>query len=230
MSMYEVEDLIESTIHMIDRADVLNAEKRNLIWNAYRIQMAFDCSHTYSRVSDILNKYDYLQYYPLQSFPLYNQHPDFYSKLFERDFEWLYKDPLAEWGEEDQIIGHWDKKQNAIIVDFGSDYYNLHPENSKLIEPLAYGLNIIKMAKDLNDQAIVYNWSAFLIVYVMQNFPSNKDTVSLKHEYFNEISNIYKEYDFTDHETLHFGLDFNNLKSKTIEWLSDKQIEILELF
>lgn len=77
MSMYEVEDIIESTIHLIDTTDLPNNKKRNLIWNAYRIQEAFDCSYTHLRVINILKKYDYLQFYPTQLFPLYHQYPEF---------------------------------------------------------------------------------------------------------------------------------------------------------
>lgn len=136
MSMYEVEALIEHTIRVIDKTDLSDQQKRNLIWNAFKIQNNFDCSFTHFRTMDILKKVKFVQSFERTSFPLYNTYPEFFNNLSEEDFVWIKKQPTEKWSADNSSIAYWDGESNCIFVDYGTAYYTRFPaEKIKEINP-----------------------------------------------------------------------------------------------
>ncbi|TPN85192.1 hypothetical protein [Aquimarina algicola] len=225
MSMYEIEALIENTVRVIDRSNEPDHEKRNLIWNAYTIQNSFDCSFTNFRVIDILLNVNYVQTYNVQDFPLYKEHKDFFDQLNAKNFEWINKVPNEKWSDDNESVAYWDKKSNKIYVDYNSDFYTLFPnEKSNEIAPLDFGLLIIEKSNLQKDKANIYDWTAFMILYLLGWFPSEKTVEELKQNYFIPIKNILHHYNYDDYTPLHRGMD---LKVKN-DWISDIQKELLE--
>jgi hypothetical protein len=60
MSMHEIEDAIEASVRVIDRADLAPTLTRDIIWNLYDYQACFDTGLTTGRVRDILRRWRYL--------------------------------------------------------------------------------------------------------------------------------------------------------------------------
>jgi len=227
MSMWEIETLMENTIRLIDKSNFTSSKKRNLIWNTYNLQNQFDCSFTHFRLMDVLIKNQYIQQYNVNEFPMSSEYPDFFNKLSNKDFEWIRENPIEEWSENNPEIAYWNKKTNKIYVDFGSKHYtNYSNEVVSKFEPLDFGIHIINESSLQKDKSIAYNWTAFLIIYVMEWIPTEKSLDKLKEDYFFKIKTILQQFDYTDYEVLHRGLD---LKSNINEdWVSETQKELMK--
>lgn len=222
MSMYEVEDLIENTIHLIDKTDFSPDKKRNFIWNLYELQGEFDCSFTHFRVMNILKKYNYVQDFKLTEFPIYSEYPEFFDKLKEKSFEWINQNPNESLSGKNPSVAYWDKKSLKIYVDFGSNFYSLLPnESNEKIEFLDLGLKIIQEADKLNALDIIYDWTAFMINYLLSMFPTESTLENLNSKYFSQIKEIFRHYDFSNHEPLH-----RNLVLENMSWHSEIQKEL----
>ncbi len=226
MSMYEIEGLMENTVTLIDKSEATSPQKRNLIWNAYELQGAFDCSFTHFRVMPLLQRNEFVQTYEREAFPMYQDFSAFFDGLEEESFTWICENPAAAWSGENGAIAYWDKDSKKVFVDFGSPYYSLHPEEKpQKIAPLDFGWQMIQTAHLQNNQASIYDWTAFMIFYLIALFPTEQSTEVLKETYFTGIKSIFKNYDYTNYEPLHDGLDLHNKEEE--EWLTDQQKELL---
>lgn len=227
MSMWEIEALMENTVRLIDKSENSAGEKRNLIWNTYNIQSKFDCSFTHFRLMDILIKHDFVQQYEVKDFPMYSEYPDFFIVATSKDFEWIREKPLEKWSEANPELAYWDDNYNRIFADFGSQFYTNHPtEKATELHPLDFGLQVIKDAYKQNDKSSIYNWTAFLIIYILEWFPSGKTTEELKSAYFQKIKTIFQQYEYTDYTVLHRGLDLYNAEIE--DYFSEAQIELIK--
>lgn len=231
MSMWEVEELVERSVWLIDNSEFSMAQKRNLIWNAYEIQGYFDCSFTHFRVIDILLKYEFIQQYELQDFPLSKEYPEFFKEITQEDFKWIKQNPTKPWSAKDNpSIAYWSKESHKVFVDFGTKYYTLHPEKQPTkYDPLAFATLIIKEAgKDNKNHSIVYDWTAFMLFYLLAYFPSQKSVNVLKEDYFREVREVFQQFNYDDYEAMHEGLDLGyDVKYITEnEWLSEEQKEL----
>jgi len=227
MSMWEIESLMENTVKLIDKSDSTSNKKRNLIWNTYYLQNQFDCSFTHFRLMDILVENQYVQQYEIDEFPMNTKYPDFFNELPNKNFEWIRKNPIEKWSDENQEIAYWDKKSKKIYVDFGSLYYTNNPKESvKKYDPLDFGFQIIEESNIQKDKSNVYDWTAFIIIYLLEWFPSDGTIEKLKESYFQRIKTIFQKFDFTDYKVLHRGLDLSNNNER--EYLSDTQRELIK--
>lgn len=71
MSQHAIEGLIEETVHVIDRANLPDATKRDYLVALYCIQHYYDTSYTHFRVMPILLKYGFVYRVPLETYPEY---------------------------------------------------------------------------------------------------------------------------------------------------------------
>ena len=226
MSMWEVEYIIEQTIKLIDTAQITNSEKRNLIYNAYHLQAAFDTSHTHFRVKDILLSTQYMQAYALEDFPTYNRYPKYFNSLIEAGDSWVYDNPEGTRSADNSEVALWDSESQRLYVDFGSPYYSLNTDETvALYEPLDFALLIIREASKQNNKGMVYDWTGFVLFYLLTMLPSNKTVSELKQAYFTEIRSIFASFDFTDYEPIDDRLDLYSDFHK--EWLSEQQLKCL---
>lgn len=69
MAQHAIEDLIEDTVYLIDKADLSNATKRDFLAGIYRIQEFYDTGYTHFRVIDILLKYKFVYRLPMDTCP-----------------------------------------------------------------------------------------------------------------------------------------------------------------
>ena len=226
MSMYEIEALIENTIRVINKGERPDSQKRNLIWNAFKLQNNFDCSFTHFRLMDILLKNKYVQTFEPKDFPLFDTYPDFFKDLNDKDFEWINKHPNKAWSKINDSIAYWDRQSGKIYADYGTPYYSLFPdEKCKKIKPLDFGLQMIVAADKHQDMANIYDWTAFMIFYLLDYFPTTKSLEELKQGYFDEIKSIVKQYDYSGYKPLHRGMNLGvNIEN---DWLSDTQKALL---
>jgi hypothetical protein len=224
--MWEIEALIENTIHLIDKCDASASQKRHLIWNAYHLQGHFDCSFTHFRVIDILLKYNYVQQYTIEKFPLAPKHPNFFKELPNKNFEWIYKNPTQQWSKDNPAIAYWDQKYHCIFVDFGSEYYtNYTDESTQELAPLAFGLWVIQEGSRQQEKSIVYDWTAFMIFYLLAYFPPTQTLEQLQEAYFDDIKQAFQQFDYTNYEALHRGLNLDI--GENVEWFTDIQLGFL---
>ncbi|MDN5566187.1 MAG: hypothetical protein L0G25_05240, partial [Psychrobacter sp.] len=93
-------------------------------------------------------------------------------------------------------------------------------------EPLAFSLKIIEEAGKQENKAIVYDWTAFIIFYLVTTLPSDKTVSELKDAYFSRIKTIFTQFDFTDYEPIDDRLNLYNESFN--EWLSEPQLELLK--
>jgi hypothetical protein len=230
--MWEVEALIEEAVKLIDKSEFSVSEKRNLIWNAYEVQGYFDCSFTHFRVIEILIKYEYVQQYEVNVFPLAKKHPEYFEGLTKKKFEWINQIPTEKWsGDENPSIAYWNQKYNSIFVDFGTEYYTIHPKDKELkYEPLAFAKLIIEEGSRQKNRDIVYDWSAFMLFYLMPYFASEESIDVLKTNYFVEVRKHFKNFDYADYKALHEGLDLNyDIEYiENNEWLLEQQKELFK--
>jgi len=225
--MWEIEALMENTIRLIDKSNFEPSKKRNLIWNTYNLQNQFDCSFTHFRVMDILIKNEYAQQYNIDKFPMTTEYPVFFNELSNKDFAWIHEKPTEKWSETNHEIGCWDEKTKKIYVDFGSKYYSNHAKETVVeFKPLDFGFQIINEANTQKDSANVYNWTAFMTIYLLQLLPSEKTFEELKNNYFSKIKNIFHQFDYTDYKVLHRGLDLNG--NVEADWLSEIQKKLIK--
>ena len=227
MSMWEVEHIIEQTIRLIASADSTDREKRHLIHNAYCLQAAFDTSHTHFRVKDILLSTQYMQAYAIEEFPTYHLYPKYFDSLIDAGDAWVYDNPTAIRSADNSKVALWDNESQRLYVDFGSPYYTLHPNETALSnEPLEFALIIIKEASKQNNKDMVYDWTGFIIFYLLTMLPNEKTVLELQQAYFTEIRSIFASFDFTDYEPIDDHLDLYSDFHK--EWLSEQQLKCLE--
>ncbi len=227
--MWEIETLMENTVRLINKSEFKPNEKRNLIWNTYNLQNQFDCSFTHFRLMDILINNEYVQQYEIDDFPMTKVYRDFFFELSNKDFEWINKNPTEKWSENNQSIAYWDKKSNKIFVDFGSDFYTQNKDEfPEKYEPLYFSHMMIQEGSRQNDKSIVYDWTAFMVNYLLAWFPSNKSTTELKEEYFSKIKDVIHQFDYTNYEVLHQGLDINNIHEDWLEEMSENQKELIK--
>ncbi len=227
MSMWEVEYLIEQTIKLIDNAQCAKSEKRNLIYNAYRIQDQFDCSFTHFRVKALLLENEYIQPYAIKEFPLYNDNTRWFDELINHDFVWIHQHPEQPWSEYNPAIGYWDKESQQIYVDFAKPYYTLYPKETFIAyEPLDFSLKIIEEAGKQKNKDIVYDWTAFSIFYLLSIRSDNDSITQLKENYFKDIRLLFVSFDFTDYEPIDERLNLHSACNK--DWLSELQLELLD--
>ena len=225
--MWEIEALMENSIRLIDQSNVTLSEKRNLIWNVYNLQGQFDCSFTHFRLMDMLLKNEYVQPYEIAHFPISSKYPNYFNELSNKDFEWIRKNPVQKWSQENSSIAYWDKKSEKIYVDFGTEYYTKHlNEKSIEFQPLELGLKIIEASNIQNIKSNIYDWTAFMIIYLLEEFSSEKKIETLKENYFSRIKVIFQRFNFKDYEPINDGLDLNN--SIEQDWLSDTQKKLIE--
>ena len=229
MSMWEIEALMENTIRLIDKSNFNPPQKRNLIWNTYHIQEQFDCSFTHFRLMDVLVNNDYVQQYSINDFPMSSTYPDFFTELPSKKFEWINENPTKSWSENNQAMAYWDKKSSKIWVDFGSKFYTQHKEEApEKYEPLQLGYVIIKEANRQQDKSIIYDWTSFMVNYLLAFFPSNKSTAELKKLYFSEIKEIFQQFDYRDYTILHEGLSIKDVPEDWLEEMSEHQKELIQ--
>ena len=228
MSMYEIEDLMEKTVRLIDKSDFKPNEKRNFIWNTYDLQNQFDCSFTHFRLMDILIKNEYVQLYDVEDFPLAKAYPDYFAELPNKEFDYINKNPLEEWSETNQEIAYWDREYNKIFADFGSEFYTINENDiCQKYEPFDFGLFVIKEGRKQNTKSIVYHWTSFMVIYLLSWFRPKNSTNELKARYFSEIKKIFHQFDYIDHKALHQGLDINYIPETWLEDMSETQKELI---
>jgi len=226
MSMYEVEALIENTVRVIDQSDEPSNQKRNLIWNAYHIQSYFDCSFTHFRLMDILLKNEYVQTFKLKDYPLYSQYPDFFEGLLIKKFGWIQENPVEKWSRSNQAVAYWDKKTSKIYVDYGSRFYTLFPgESHEKIEPLDFGLQMVERAHQQKNKGHIYDWTVFMVSYLLTMMPTGDSLESLKQRYFSAIKHMLGQYNYDNYLPLRPQMDLRNTEGD--EWLSDTQKALL---
>lgn len=227
MSMWEVEYLVEAAVKLIGSSNATATDKRNLIGNAYHIQDYFDCSFTHLRVKALLLKNEYIQPYTIKEFPLYNDHPKWFSELTNHDFVWIRQYPEQSRSEDNLEIGYWDKKSQQIYVNFATPYYTLHPKEAFVeYEPLDFSLKIIKEAGKQKNKDMVYDWTAFIIFYLLAVLPVDKTLAELKDAYFSEVKAVLAQFDFIDYEPVDDRLDLYNESNE--EWLSELPLKLLK--
>ena len=195
--------------------------------NLYNLQNQFDCSFTHFRLMDLLLKHDFVQQYDINDFPMTKEYPNFFSELSKKDFDWIWKNPTKKWSKNNPAIAYWDKKSNKIFVDFGSEFYTKNKDEVIKKSPLDFGYLIIQEGSRQNDKSIVYDWTAFMINYLLAWFSTNQSTNELKTNYFSEIRNAIHKFDFSNYKALHEGLDINNIPEYWLKEMSEKQKELI---
>ncbi|MFK7799121.1 MAG: hypothetical protein AB8E82_16835 [Aureispira sp.] len=226
MSMWEIEALMENTIHLIDKSNAAPNQKRQLIWNTYHLQGYFDCSFTHFRVMDVLLKHNYVQQYAIDEFPPTKQHPEFFQELSNKQFEWIHKRPVQPWSKDNPALAYWDKKHNCIFVDFGTEYYTNYPDEiTQELAPLAFGKWVIQEGSRQQDKSIVYDWTAFMIVYLLAYFPPTQTLAQLQEVYFKDIKQVFQQFDYSSYEALHRGLDLEI--GDNAEWFTAIQLGLI---
>lgn len=178
MSMHEVEDIIEETVHLIDAAELSNEQKRNYLYNLYQLEYYFDTSYTQFRVMEILLKYQYVYKLPL------NTHPDFKKKGFEfdKDRGWVKSvdqqysvyaqkedDTIFLYGNAGSVIWqHW--------VDAGILTGNDKTAPAKLSVPATI-LTFMQLAATQQDKQLMDRWYALFVNCCLDFTFSEKESV-----------------------------------------------------
>ncbi len=231
MSMYEVEDLTEATIRLIDHLPISAQEKREKMHQAFAIHNAFDTSYIHFRLIDILLKNDYVQRYKRRDFPLREKYPDFFDHLNGQSDPWIRQNPNEDWSNTNEAIAYWDSDSGYLYVDYQSPYYTHHPEEQPQEVPAnVFALKMIEHADQLNNPEMIYNWTMMRILYLPEYFPSSHDGDTFQEMELPRIQAIWKRHDLGHVQPFHDSWDLKNLLSNCnhLEWLDDWQIAALK--
>jgi len=202
MSMWEFESLVEQAVLLVDKIDIPNEKKIQLIGNLYAIQDQYDCSFTNFRVMPILLKTGYTKTIEYNQHPDYKGNEEYFEKLLEKNgIEFIKKDinkPLHR--KLNNTAAYFNSTDRKIYIDFGSP---LRKDEPPLEEMYSYdlGLYLIREADKLKLKEPIYDWAAYLVAY-----GDDDEQEELIEKYFKEIKKIWSKYDFSDYEPIHATL------------------------
>ncbi|WP_106601240.1 hypothetical protein [Chitinophaga ginsengisoli] len=200
--MWEIEGLIEYSIHLVDKTEGTNEEKMKIIGNLYAIQQQFDCSFTNFRVMPVLLKTGYTKTIDYTEHPDYKGNESFFEELLEKDdIEYIYRDLKEEWSEENKMVAYLETDTRKIYIDYGSP---LREKEGALEIMNVYdlGLYVIREADKQQDKELVYSWTAFLLKMGPYWLDKNTSVEELINSHFGEIRRIWSSYDYSDYEPI----------------------------
>lgn len=108
MAQHAIEDLIEETVYLIDKADAPDRQKRERLVSLYSVQALYDTGYTYFRVIDILLKYRFV--YRM----LLSDQPDTYQS-FGGNTGWI-----KNYVTDENAYAMHDDGQIYLYIDAGS--------------------------------------------------------------------------------------------------------------
>lgn len=112
MSYHEIENLVEDSVHLIERTELSAAEQRNIIFNLYNFQNRFDTSFTILRCFPFLEKIGFIKKLPIDQHLDYKKNPDYFKNL--EDSDWILSDINDE--ESDVLF----QEDGYIFPQYGS--------------------------------------------------------------------------------------------------------------
>lgn len=167
MSMHEIEDIIEETVHLIDNADLPATNKRDHLYNLYKLEYYFDTSYTHFRVIDILLKYKYVYRLPLETHPEYKKATPVLDIAEIDEYGGWVKSPT----EEFNVYGKKEEGKIFLYGDAGSAIWEAWVNAGVLtgdnaIAPArstvpATVLAILQLAEAKKNKTLLNEWYAF---------------------------------------------------------------------
>ncbi|RFZ94045.1 hypothetical protein D0C36_00335 [Mucilaginibacter conchicola] len=161
MSQHAIENLIEDTVHLIDKAKLTDTIKRQYLAGIYRIQALYDTGYTHFRVIDILLKYKFVYRIPAHNYPNL-------AKQITQIPGWAKEETTGE-------LAYVQTRDNEtyFYIDAGNIAWETLCKNGVLTgndcAPLAeFNLsellsNILHEAEKQGEQALLTNWYGLLV-------------------------------------------------------------------
>lgn len=164
MSYHAIENLVESTILIIERSNLSIEEQRNLIYNLYQFQNRFDTSYTTLRCFSFLEKIGYIKKLPVDQHPDYKSDPEYFASIEEN---WIPSN--IDQADEGDVVFYED---GFIFPEYGSDTWKRLVEEGKWSEAKEEpqeipALNLIstgiELAEKYKDKSLMHDfYLAFL--------------------------------------------------------------------
>lgn len=89
MSYHQIEELVEDSICLVDKASLSKGEKRKLIYNLYRFHDKFDTDYNRFRILPALQKNGFIYTFPIKKHPDYSEHKEYFNQFDENSQEWI---------------------------------------------------------------------------------------------------------------------------------------------
>lgn len=232
MSMWEIEGLIEDSVRLVASTNKKNEEKRQLIHNLYLTQNQFDCSFTHFRLMPLLLDASYAKAIELEEYPSYQEHQAYFGELRQQDFAYIHKDITQPWSNENPVYAYWDKNTAKVYYDFSSPLWQQleKTEKSADLTPISLVQQIVELAHQKEDKALIYHWSAFAIVYEYYFYPDIADMKALKNAFL-PIKEIFHQYNFEGFEPMHHSFDLEELAGAVeAGYFEEKTTELYQWF
>lgn len=186
MSMHEVEDILEETTHLIDKANLSSEQKREYLYNLYQLEYFYDTSYTRFRVMDILLKYDYVYKLPLTTHPDHKSDPSFVTRqVADEAHGWIRS-------RDESYSVYAQKEGDAVLLygDSGSAIWQQWVKNGVLQgrDAVAPGkltvaetvLAFMQLATTQNDAMIMEQWYALFVNSVLDYTFGEKEGIPKK--------------------------------------------------
>ncbi len=169
MSMHEIEDILEDTVHLIGKANLSQEQKREYLYNLYQLEYFYDTSYTRFRVMDILLKYDYVYRLPLTTHPDYESNTSFVTQqIAGEDGGWIRSpddsysvyarkegDGIFLYGNSGSAI--WQRwVENGVLRDKDA----AAPGKRSIVEAV---LLFMQMGAEKNDTVMMERWYALFV-------------------------------------------------------------------
>lgn len=184
MSMHEIEDIIEETVHLINNADLPPTKKRDHLYNLYKLEYYFDTSYTHFRVIDILLKYKYVYRLPLETHPEYKKATSVLDIAEIDEYGGWVKSPT----EEFNVYGKKEEGEIFLYGDAGSAIWEawvnagvlagdnaIAPARSTVPETV---LAILQLAEAKKNKTLLNEWYAFFANGVLEFYFGENENVS----------------------------------------------------
>lgn len=248
MSYHAIENLVESTILIIEKSNLSIERQRNLIYNLYQFQNRFDTSYTTLRCFSFLEKIGYIKKLPLNKHPDFKSDPEYFKSIEEN---WIPSN--IDLGDESDVVFYED---GFIFPEYGSDTWKRLVEEGMWTEAIEEPQEIpilnlistgIELAAKYKEQSLMHNYYlAFLNAFLefdissddgipndVEDWINNEDLLKLRELFIqHSLLSIKKketEFEIPSRTNELLGDPTPNQKAK-IEFLMDPKKTVEKIF
>lgn len=178
MSYHQVEDIIEDAINLLDRADILANEKRDLIYNLYRFHDRFDTSFTRFRVLSVLKDCHYAYQLPIEEHSDYQNHKAFFEAYDIDTGDWIPVDIIQQ---NSSVYVQY----RTLFFEAGDDFWKKIKEQLPKVEqklpkhiplPLVF-YTLLMFAEQQNEYIFIKRWYATFVNSVLEYDIDHNDNI-----------------------------------------------------
>jgi hypothetical protein len=210
-----VESFAEMMVHLVDKSDIDNSEKIDLIYNIYDFHDMWDTGFTKLRVFDILIKTGYFRLFDPSEHPDYEKYKDFFDALPESDEMYIYDNPIAGGTRDEKPTSYWfdysydaekdeEKTLNKMCCEAGSSVWSYFaaeekdPKKISLTGLLSRLTELAAVNEDVESMGELY----YIAVYAFLDLKTDEDKqflekmkpVLLRDEVMAVLESLYLDY------------------------------------